>query len=82
MAANQRLVPKATPVMQASLPGQSGVTQSAEDEVGGQDDPEEQHARVGHDAHEAGHEGRVRVEFFLDAVLDAVGGGGRGAAAR
>ena len=41
----------------------------ARHQVGGEDDPEEQHAQVAEHAHKTGHEGRVRMKFLLDANL-------------
>ena len=39
-------------------------------QIGGEDHPGQQHAEVAHHAHKAGHEGGVRMQFFLEARLD------------
>ena len=73
---NQVFVPSATPPTHAALAAkESPSTQFARHQVGRQDDPEQQHAEVAEHAHEAGHEGRVRMEFLLDARLDFFRGG-------
>src|SRR5436190_17976759 len=43
------------------------------DEIGRQNDPKDQHAHISHDAYQASHEGRMRVEPLTHSCLKAIG---------